>query len=159
MKARLEKAYRPHLKSMYKTEFDAVAAIGTDMSFTCITSREASISATSGYPTWRYLFNASYTNTERFPGSGAIHASEIQFVFGNLADTSTPEELALSKLMQKTWGDFAKRPDIGPGWAQVHTAGALDLGHFHSDGRWRQESATFVDRNCRIFEKLYEGRA
>jgi carboxylesterase type B len=45
LKESLRRAYGPH----YKTDFDAMTAIATDLSFTCITSREARVSKESGY--------------------------------------------------------------------------------------------------------------
>jgi carboxylesterase type B len=159
LKIKLSRAYAPGVGSPYRTDFDAIAAIGTDMSFNCITAREAKISAEAGYPTWRYLFNASYPNTEKFPGGGANHAHEIQFIFGNLPNKSTMEEIALSRLMQKTWADFAKSPEAGPGWDKYGVAGGRDLGHFRSDGKLFADSPSRFDRNCHIFESMYTGRA
>lgn len=159
LRSSLSKAYTPGPNKPYKTDFDAIAAIETDMSFKCITAREARISAESGYATWRYLFNASYPNTEKFPGGGANHAHEIQFVFGNLPDGSTKEEIELSKLMQKTWTDFAKNPEVGPGWDRFGTPGERDVGRFDSDGKMRMEAPEMLDRNCHLFEDMYVGRA
>jgi carboxylesterase type B len=48
-KEKLEKAYALSSNQMFKTEFDAMAAIATDMSFNCITAREAKISKESSY--------------------------------------------------------------------------------------------------------------
>ncbi|QDS73215.1 hypothetical protein FKW77_003218 [Venturia effusa] len=155
----LAKAYASGSGKPYETEFDAIAAIATDMSFNCITAREARISSESGYPTWRYLFNASYPNTEKFPGGGANHAHEIQFVFGNLPGGSTREELELSKLMQKTWADFAKDPRAGLGWDNFGAPGRSNLGRFDRDGKVRAGSAAALDRNCGLFEPMYTGRA
>ncbi|RDI89752.1 hypothetical protein Vi05172_g748 [Venturia inaequalis] len=148
------KAYPVGVGSMYKTDYDAVAAIATDSSFTCVTSRESKISAEAGYPTWRYFFNASFPNTDFPPGSGAYHSSEIPFVFGNLKTPVSPpsyEELSLSAIMQTTWADFAKDPEKGPGWAKVEAHGENHLGQFNSDGRMRVDSPAFADRNCAVF--------
>jgi carboxylesterase type B len=49
LKEKIANAYALSSNPMFKTNFDAMAAIGTDMSFTCITAREARISAESGY--------------------------------------------------------------------------------------------------------------
>lgn len=164
LQSKLRKAYTPGPDTPYKAPFDAIAAIATDKSFNCITAREARISTSSGCSTWRYLFNASYPNTEKFPGSGANHGHEIQFVFGNLPDGSTREEMELSKLMQKTWANFAKEPGGGPGWDRFGLGGGSEgrgreLGVFDRDGVLRVGSAVGLDRNCGLFEILYVGRA
>lgn len=80
----------------------------------------ANATASIGIPTWRYYFNASFSNTQGFPGLGAYHASEIPLVFGtyNRANTTT-QEYALSQFLQGTWAKFAKNPLVGPGWNQV----------------------------------------
>jgi carboxylesterase type B len=106
--------------------------------------------------TWRFLFNASFPNTEQFPGSGAFHSAEIQFVFGNLKTPkgpSQPEELSLSQAMQTAWARFAKDPAGGPGWDRVGTTGGKDLGHFNYNGKLIVESPSFADRNCPLFEE------
>lgn len=176
LKEAILKAYPVGAASMYKTEFDAIAAIATDSSFTCVTSFESKVSAEAGYrmfsllfpsqvstltfffaATWRYLYNASFPNTDFPPGSGAYHSSEIQFIFGNLktpVSPPTPGEISLSKLMQTTWAEFAKNPDKGPGWPKVDNVGGNYLGHFGSDGKLRVESPAFLDRNCAVFGDL-----
>jgi len=49
LKQQLIKAYPVGPISLYKTDYDAIAAIATDYTFTCVTSREARISADAGY--------------------------------------------------------------------------------------------------------------
>ncbi|KAF2672772.1 alpha/beta-hydrolase [Microthyrium microscopicum] len=151
LKQEILAAYKPGPDTPYKTDFDAIAGIETDIGFTCVTSRESKVSAESGYPTWRYLFNASYPNTEKFPGSGAYHSAEIQFVFGNLKakPPSPPEEISLMKVMQSTWAKFAKNPAEGPGWDMVGSKSNEDLGHFNYNGKLISEPAVFLDRWCR----------
>ncbi|KAF2428248.1 alpha/beta-hydrolase, partial [Tothia fuscella] len=112
LKDKLKSAYRP----LHTTDLDVMAAIATDMSFTCITSHEARISTESGYPTWRYLFNASFPNIENSTRAGAYHGSEIQYVFGNLPANATSDEISLSNNMQEVWARFAKNPTEGLGW-------------------------------------------
>jgi hypothetical protein len=74
-------------------------------------------------------------------------------VFGNLPEYSTPEEVALSRVMQETWAQFAKDPAKGPGWDGGR------LGHFRYDGRVLIDSTTRLEQNCEIYDGLYEGRA
>jgi hypothetical protein len=73
-------------------------------------------------------------------------------VFGNLPEYSTPEEVALSKIMQEIWAGFAKNPKTGPGWRE-------GIGHFRNTGEIDIESPALLDRNCALFEELYDGRA
>jgi carboxylesterase type B len=49
LKEQLLRAYPVGGNSMYKTDYDAIAAIRTDVAFTCVTSRESKISAQAGY--------------------------------------------------------------------------------------------------------------
>jgi carboxylesterase type B len=49
LKDQLLRAYPIGGNSMYKTDYDAIAAIGTDVAFTCVTSRESKVSAQAGY--------------------------------------------------------------------------------------------------------------
>jgi carboxylesterase type B len=56
LKRRLAKAYALSSNLKFRTDFDAMAAIATDVSFTCITAREAKISKESGYRKHYYLF-------------------------------------------------------------------------------------------------------
>ena len=68
--------------SVYQTPYFAVSAIITDLTFTCPTSALANLASISGYPVWRYYFNASFPNTQIFPDAGVYHSSEIPLVFG-----------------------------------------------------------------------------
>lgn len=78
-----------------------------------------------GIPTWRYYFNASFSNTQAFPQLGAYHASEIPLVFRTYnASNTTTQEYALSLFMQGAWARFAKNPLAGPGWNAVGTGRA-----------------------------------
>ncbi len=63
-------------------EFERAAAIDTDYRFWCTTSLVANYSSVAGFPTWRYLFNASFANTQLFPDAGVYHSSEISEVYG-----------------------------------------------------------------------------
>ncbi|KAF2671679.1 alpha/beta-hydrolase [Microthyrium microscopicum] len=147
----------------FTTDVDAIAALETDYAYTCLTSREANISATAGYPTWRYFFNFSSPNIESFPGSGAYHGAEIRFVFGNLiarnGGSVTETERNLSARMQKLWADFAKDPTKGPGWPQVTGEKDQNVGYFGMDGKLTAVKSDSIDRNCRLFQKMYSGRA
>ncbi|CAD0101198.1 unnamed protein product [Aureobasidium mustum] len=82
----------------------------------------ANASAASGIPTWRYYFNASFANTQQYPGLGVYHSSEIPIVFSTYpASNVTTQEYALSRFMRSAWATFAKNPANGPGWNAVGT--------------------------------------
>jgi len=83
----------------------------------------ANISATARIPAWRYLFNATFLNTQPAAALGinlgAYHGSEIPIVFGTFPQAgSTPQEIELSKFMRGAWATFAKNPQRGPGWTE-----------------------------------------
>ena len=107
------------------TAYDQIAAIYTDFSFQCNQAKWANDTASIGIPTWRYYFNASFANTQGYPGLGVYHSSEIGIVFGTYpAENATTQEVALSHAMQGAWARFAKNPAGGPGWNQVGTGAA-----------------------------------
>lgn len=82
-------------------------------------------SASIGIPTWRYYFNASFTNNEPYPGLGVFHSSEIPLVFSTYSSVnSTTQEYTLSNTMRSAWANFAKNPRGGPGWNAVGTSAA-----------------------------------
>jgi hypothetical protein len=82
----------------------------------------ANATASIGIPTWRYYFNASFSNTQVFPRLGVFHASEIPIIFRTYPDqNTTTQQHALSTFMQGAWARFAKNPLAGPGWNQVGT--------------------------------------
>lgn len=49
LKENLLKAYPVGGNSLYKTDYDAIIAIASDLAFTCVTSRESKVSAQAGY--------------------------------------------------------------------------------------------------------------
>jgi acetylcholinesterase len=130
------------------TAYDVISQIATEVTFQCPQALWANASAAIGIPTWRYYFNASFSNTQGFPGLGAYHASEIPIVFRtyNQANTTT-QQYALAQFMQSTWARFAKNPFAGPGWNAIGTGaegsvlfGASDL----------VPSGLYLDRNATV---------
>jgi hypothetical protein len=82
----------------------------------------ANATVSIGIPTWRYYFNATFSNTQVFPQLGAFHASEIPIVFRTYPNqNTTTQQLALTNYVQGAWARFAKNPAAGPGWNQVGT--------------------------------------
>ncbi|KAG5988123.1 hypothetical protein E4U54_004763 [Claviceps lovelessii] len=93
------------------------ARIITEYSFQCPSGLIVSESRAIGIPAWRYFYNASFPNTDIYPGSGAYHSAEIKTLFGTFpAQDATPFQKRLHLAMQSAWATFAKNPTQGPGW-------------------------------------------
>lgn len=121
----IEAAY-PLGQNGIETDFDQIAAIATDITFTCPEAWVANDSASVNIPSWRYYFNATFINTQLYPGLGVYHSSEIQLVFSTYpAVNVTTQEYALSTSMRGAWARFAKYPAGGPGWNAVGTGGPV----------------------------------
>ncbi|KAH7396267.1 Alpha/Beta hydrolase protein, partial [Pyrenochaeta sp. MPI-SDFR-AT-0127] len=117
----IEAAY-PIGKNGLNNGYDVISQIFTDIAFQCPQALWANATASIGIPTWRYYFNASFTNTQGFSGLGAYHASEIPLVFRTYrAANTTTQEFALAQFMQGAWARFAKNPLAGPGWNEIGT--------------------------------------
>jgi len=81
-KEKLAKAYAVSSTSAYTTDFEAIAAIATDMSFTCLTAREARISAEAGYrkPVSKFPNKQQSSNaySKQLGGTSLMLHSQIQ---------------------------------------------------------------------------------
>jgi para-nitrobenzyl esterase len=95
----------------------------TDITFRCPSMVVADWNSKAGLPTYQYQFSRGIPG---HPEMGAIHASEVVYVFGNL-DAPSPmrpkyekADYAISQAMLEYWTNFAKtgNPDgTGlPGW-------------------------------------------
>ncbi|KAL0954205.1 hypothetical protein HGRIS_005333 [Hohenbuehelia grisea] len=139
--------------SVYGTAARAASAVFTDLAMTCPVSKLANLGKDNGYSMYRYYFNASFPNFQPFPGAGAWHSSEIQEVFGTyIQKGATAQQIALSKVMQTAWADFAKDPNAGPGWSKLGTK-MVDFGSNGSHKGKKIEQAV-IDRNCALFSPL-----
>lgn len=157
-------AYPVGSSAAFPTAKDAITQMATDLDFTCSVGHEARLSAQSGIPTWRYLFNS--TSFPPTPGdvlSRPVHGAEIDFVYGNLppSPTSPDQALALSKFMQTAWANFAKNPANGPGvpaWTPYSgMPGALDLGNLGGvvgDGV-AMVDPNVIDSRCPLYDAAY----
>jgi hypothetical protein len=117
----IEAAY-PLGQNGTNTAYDQISQIFTEFYFQCPQAKWANDTASIGIPAWRYLFNASFANTQAYPGLGVYHSSEIPIVFSTYAkENVTTQEYALSTAMRSAWARFAKNPLGGPGWNAVGT--------------------------------------
>ncbi|KAJ6783124.1 hypothetical protein PWT90_07159 [Aphanocladium album] len=152
--------YRPKYKGFASPE-KRDEALATEVVFTCPAARVARDSVGVKIPTWRYLYNASFPNTEIVHGDEAYHSAEIGPIFGTYPEkgaTSFQDES--SRMMQKIWADFAKNPKAGPGWAQVPSVQVLGGGARpgeSDDGRIASVTvqSSDIDARCGIYEPFY----
>ncbi|KAH9828096.1 Type-B carboxylesterase lipase, partial [Teratosphaeria destructans] len=85
-------------------ETTQTSQIYTDLAFTCPLAKLTADSAALGIPTWRYYFNASFANTQPYPGLGVYHTSEIPIVFGTHDGANTTvQQHALHDAMRGAW--------------------------------------------------------
>ncbi len=117
----------------------------------------ARFTAARGAPTFLYVFDY-VAEADRGRRSGAEHASEIAFLFGNLPTTATKADWAMARMMGDYWTNFAKTGDPnGPGlppWPRFGVGDPLLL--FGDDG----VAATTRFRAARLdaVERAYAAR-
>lgn len=151
------------------TPYDIASQIFTEFYFQCPEAVFANASAAAGYPTWRYYFNASFPDTQAYPGLLAYHSSEIPMVFRSYPDVNvTAQEFALSSFMQVAWAKFAKDPLGGPGWNAVGSASQFygaaadrDVGDLGNRLDAASSGVTVIreneiDSRCYLYEPLYQ---
>jgi len=140
------------------TYYEAIAQIYTELVFQCPQAITANESAAAGYPTWRYIFNASFANTQIIPNLAAFHSSEVPIVFGTYPQANaTAQESALSQYIRGAWGRFAKNSMGGPGCNAIGTFAGMDLGLLGTNGTSGVTviKGSDVDGRCEIFTPLY----
>ena len=171
----VEAAYGPvGTTAGINTDYDIISAIYTDLNFQCGQALQANQTAAAGVPAWRYLYNASFPNTDVIDGIGAYHSSEIVQVFQTYAGgpinpnigplglqqtqrPPTAQQVALSEYMNSAWAAFAKNPNYGPGWAAI---GKFDeslgvLGANKTSGVTVIRPYNVTER-CELFYPLFE---
>ena len=97
--------------------------------------------AANGSPVYLYRFSYVQTSMREQMRAGAPHGGEIAYVFGTLSGgrggTPTAEDLAVSRMAQSYWVNFAKSGDPNgtglPTWPR-HAAGTDQIFDFRSDG-------------------------
>ncbi|KKY25050.1 putative para-nitrobenzyl esterase [Phaeomoniella chlamydospora] len=177
--------------------YDVVSQLFTDIYFTCPTGLIARSTATANSnlnsstattttgSIYRYFFNQSYPNLQLLLPTPlnldlhSYHTIEASLIFGTfpLLNTTTPE-IQMSAFLQKTWADFAKSPENGPGWIQVQPdQGAdnevKDIGEFtvvfgddddDGEGKGKGKGKPGIvlrkerdlDGRCNLFDEQYE---
>ncbi|KAK4505975.1 hypothetical protein PRZ48_003940 [Zasmidium cellare] len=126
--AGLEAIYPPYKPGLGNDAYEQTAQIFTESVFQCSAAMLANASAAIGVPTWRYYYNASFSNIRPYPDLGVWHSSEIPIVFSTYSRSNvTTQQYALSETVRGVWAKFAKNPLGGPGWSQVGTGAAGDV--------------------------------
>lgn len=97
--------------------------------------------AANGSPVYLYMFSYVPTAMREQLRAGSPHGGDVPFAFGTLGGgrggAPTPEDLAVSRMMQSYWVNFARTGDPnGPGlpsWPR-HVAGKDQIFTFRPDG-------------------------
>jgi para-nitrobenzyl esterase len=97
--------------------------------------------AANGSPVYLYRFSYVQTSMREQMRAGAPHGGEIAYVFGTLSGgrggTPTSEDLAVSRMAQSYWVNFAKSGDPNgaglPTWPR-HAPGKDEIFDFRPDG-------------------------
>lgn len=146
-------------RSQYPTDLDIVGAIITDVTFQCPAAQIANLTAARGLPAYRYIYNASFANTQPHGFfAGAWHSSEIPEVFLTYNRTdATAQQVALSHYMNTAWANFAKNPTANPAsnWPAVGKV-KNDVLTFQSKATESSPAgpalpASVLDTKCAIF--------
>ncbi|KAL5342255.1 putative carboxylesterase hlo [Aspergillus crustosus] len=143
------------------TETARISRIATEFLMQCGAQVWANDTKNAGQPTWRFIYNASFPNTEYFAGAGAYHSGELGSVFGTYRTENVTEfQKELSRTMQKAYGDFVKDPAAGPGWAQHPAVGIFGDGvtpYVSDEGKraLSEVSSEAVDSRCPLYYSVY----
>ncbi|KAF5625838.1 triacylglycerol lipase V precursor [Fusarium tjaetaba] len=143
-------------------EFDQVTRIATEIGMQCPIRYVAEDFAEADIKTWRYIYNASFANTEIFKGSGAYHSAEIPTLFGTFPEKGATEfQDKLSREMQKAWGEFIRGPENGPGWGQIPKVGVFGGGARPDIAKEPVKTldvrnANIIEPRCLIFKSIWE---
>jgi para-nitrobenzyl esterase len=86
------------------------AALIDDYFFTEPARGYARLMTRHDIPAWRYVFG-HVAERDRGKRKGAVHASDIAYVFGNLAPGARRSDREIARLMGDYWANFAKTGD------------------------------------------------
>lgn len=145
--------------SQFPSDLDKIGAIITDVTFQCPAAQIANLTASRGIDAYRYIYNASFANTQPLGiYEGAWHSSEIPEVFQTYNRTkATTQQVALSRYMNTAWANFAKDPCKQPAhdWPALGKASS-DVQTFQTTAAGSAVSgpalsAEAADARCAIF--------
>lgn len=139
-----------------QTENDRAAKIYTELVFQCNSKIVSEDTAKVGIDSWRYFYNASFPNSEIFPGSGAYHTAELAPLWGTFErEGATELQMEVSNALQTAWTDFAKDPTSGPGWEAVPEVGVFG-GPVPGEAFGTVENKV-LDSRCFLYNSYYDG--
>jgi cholinesterase/carboxylesterase 2 len=151
------KMYYPIGSPGITNEFDQVVRIATELGMQCPIRYTAEDFHSTGINTWRFVYNASFPNTEIFKGSGAYHSSEITTLFGTYPEEGATElQGKLSRAMQRAWGQFIRDPQSGPGWGEIPYIGVFGGGASpEKPGKvFEVSNSTLAEKRCIAFKDM-----
>ncbi|KAF5582643.1 para-nitrobenzyl esterase [Fusarium pseudocircinatum] len=153
--------------------FYALSQIASDILYKCPASLVSKASASAGNPTWRYLFNGTFPNTQAplilpeygLTSVGAFHSSEIPIVFGTYGEfdkyaPSTADEIALKSANLREIVDI--RPFYRPSplssettivWSFAEAYKTFMASRFDGTERWYINDAANYGKT-KLIEKL-----
>ena len=157
----LRKAYAIGTPGIYN-EYDQITTLVMEFGSLCQAKFETEESAAAGIDTWRMLYNASFANTEAFPGSGASHGSELTILFGTFPQEGSSDfQSEVSNQYQDVYGRFVRDPSSGPGWDIVPQLGIVGGGARPGFDDHNRKFLAVVDSGdveirCKLFKDFYD---
>ena len=145
--------YADDVMALYPAETDEQAkssfmVLLTEMLFASPSKFAAASMADVGSPAYLYKFTQVPTDPLIQP-MGPFHGYEVAFVFGNLDETASPEDVALSESMMNYWVDFAASGDPNGG-------GEPEWPEFTLQGDEYQELGTPISTQSGFYPEAYE---
>jgi carboxylesterase type B len=104
--------------------YQAIRRPFNQYAYTCRAHMLSVRAAQAGHPTWRYFYNATFSNVDiAYPGEnahGASHGAELPLIFGTFpAEGSREEQVRVGRYVQDLFLGFVRDPVEGLGWPGV----------------------------------------
>ncbi|KAK8171076.1 Carboxylesterase [Phyllosticta citrichinensis] len=130
----------------------SVAKIYTDAQFICPAEGLTRAVAATGQKAFRFVTNATFPNTQYIPYIGdAHHTADTPEIWGTYPrDGATEQQIKLSRYMMRSFANFVKNPQKGPGWPDVTSGKVQLLGSNGGFGGYPVEESE-IDSRCAIF--------